>query len=133
MSGRPLTATNQTTGEALRQREEFLRRILESSPDCIKTLNLDGTVLNVTAHHMIGGGTYMIANRTVSAIAGALMLAATASAQEVQQSPKLFGTTATAGEHTVRRDRDARKFREAGPDHRAYRAAHHQLVDLRHP
>src|SRR5712675_2400479 len=36
---------------------------------------------------MIGGGTHMIANRTVSAIAGALMLAATASAQEVQQSP----------------------------------------------
>jgi alcohol dehydrogenase (cytochrome c) len=36
---------------------------------------------------MIGGGTHMIANRTVSAIAGALVLAATASAQEVQQSP----------------------------------------------
>src|SRR3979490_303080 len=36
---------------------------------------------------MSGGGTHMIANRTVSAIAGALVLAATASAQEVQQSP----------------------------------------------
>src|SRR5438270_9963004 len=36
---------------------------------------------------MIGGGTHMIALRMVSAIAGALVLAATASAQEVQQGP----------------------------------------------
>src|SRR5712672_623853 len=45
---------------------------------------------------MIGGGTLMIANRTVSAIAGALVLAATASAQEVQQSP-----TSTAAKPSI--------------------------------
>src|SRR4030081_1104388 len=37
---------------------------------------------------MIGGGKHMIAIRMVSAIAGAFVLAATASAQEVQQAPK---------------------------------------------
>jgi PAS domain S-box-containing protein len=31
--------------EALRQSEEFNRRILDSSPDCIKVLNLDGEIL----------------------------------------------------------------------------------------
>ncbi|MES2461007.1 MAG: PAS domain-containing protein, partial [Armatimonadota bacterium] len=33
--------------EALREREEFLRRIIESSPDCIKTMDLDGRILSI--------------------------------------------------------------------------------------
>jgi PAS domain S-box-containing protein len=30
-----------------REREEYLRRLIESSPDCIKTLDLEGTILSI--------------------------------------------------------------------------------------
>jgi PAS domain S-box-containing protein len=37
-----------TEVENRRGREEYLRRLIESSPDCIKTLELDGTILSIS-------------------------------------------------------------------------------------
>ena len=41
----PLRPTN--SQRALREREEFARNVVESSPDCIKTLDLDGRLLSM--------------------------------------------------------------------------------------
>jgi PAS domain S-box-containing protein len=37
-----------TEVENRRKREEYLHRLIESSPDCIKTLELDGTILSIS-------------------------------------------------------------------------------------
>jgi PAS domain S-box-containing protein len=52
--------------QALRGREEFLRRLIESSPDCIKTLNLDGRMLTMNE-----GGQRLFGVRDFSSIRGA--------------------------------------------------------------
>ena len=46
MAGLDLDITERKRiAEALRQSEEFKNRMLDSSPDCIKVLNLDGQLL----------------------------------------------------------------------------------------
>ncbi len=52
--------------EALREREEFLRRVVENSPDCIKTMDLQGHILSIN-----DGGQQLLEIDDFSTVCGA--------------------------------------------------------------